>query len=455
MRIHLIAIGGAVMHNLAIALLKKGHVISGSDDEIFEPSRSMLEMHGLLPDRIGWDPTRIDANIDTVILGMHAREDNPELHKARELEIDIKSFPEFLYEQSINKKRIVIGGSHGKTTITSMIMHVLKTLGMKFDYMVGSRVEGFDTMVGMEEGSEVAIFEGDEYLASALDRRPKFHLYNPDIAVISGIAWDHINVFPSFDQYVDQFRIFINKITPGGTLIYCENDSRVKQLAETTRNDIKLIPYTIHEYINRPEGYIVRYDNSDYRLSIFGSHNMENLSAAREVCAELGISHGDFLNAITGFSGSARRLQLLGKSSNKALYIDFAHAPSKVKATVSAIAEAYPDHTKVCCFELHTFSSLNPDYIDEYKNCMVNSDVGFIYYNPHVIQLKRLKALSKDSVAKKFGKGVTKVFDDSKELILSLKEIKSDRIVYLLMSSGDFNGTNFKILTEELITGLK
>lgn len=451
MRIHLIAIGGAVMHNLAIALYKKGHVISGSDDEIFEPSKSRLKSYGLLPGKTGWDRKRISSAIDIIILGMHAREDNPELAEARRLGLDIKSFPEFLYEQTKDKLRIVVGGSHGKTTITSMIMHVLRNRGIRFDYMVGSIIEGFDTMVGFDERSEIAVFEGDEYLTSALDQRPKFHLYKPDIAVISGIAWDHINVFPEFETYVDQFRIFTDIIMPGGKLVYYEGDSIVKELAEKSRPDVRKIPYRTGNYLRGPAGYILSHNKKKYPLKVFGKHNLQNINAALEVCSLLGIPEDDFMESISVFKGSAKRLQLIDENKDKAVFLDFAHAPSKVRATVSAIADRYPDHKKVCCFELHTFSSLNQGFIKEYKDCLYGSDLGCVYFNPQVLKHKRLPPITTQYVKEAFGKGVSSVFDDSDELFTAVKNIKSVRVVYLFMSSGNFDGADFELLSDTLL----
>ncbi len=355
MRIHFIAIGGAVMHNLAIALHKKGYKVSGSDDEIFEPSRGRLDKYGLLPGKEGWDPDIITPDIDVIILGMHARDGNPELAKARELVnlqktqkaagpvLKIQSFPEFLYEQTANKKRIVIGGSHGKTTITSMLMHVLRDQGVKFDYMVGSIVEGFETMVGLSEDSEIAVFEGDEYLSSALDRRPKFHLYKPHIALISGIAWDHMNVFPTEENYIDQFRIFIEKIEAGGSLIYCSQDPVLKNLISTSGRLLDYIPYRVLPS-EITGGKTSLLDNGlKYPVSVFGKHNMQNLSAARTVCELLGICHEDFYKSIASFTGAGKRMQKLEEKESTAVFLDFAHAPSKVKATTTALKEQYPD----------------------------------------------------------------------------------------------------------------
>lgn len=451
MRVHFIAIGGAVMHNLAIALHHKGYRVTGSDDEIFEPSKTRLEKYGLLPESEGWYPEKIESEIDFVVLGMHAMEDNPELQRARQLGLKVKSFPEFLYQQTRNKRRIVIGGSHGKTTITSMIMHVLKTSGMKFDYMVGSLIDGFETMVGLSDDAEIAVFEGDEYLTSPLDRRPKFHLYNPDIAVISGIAWDHINVFPDYGEYVEQFRIFTDKITPGGYLIYNGGDCEVSAIAAGCRDDIKKIEYGPNPGEAREDGFYALAGEQIYPLKIFGSHNMENISAAREVCLLAGLSEHDFFNAISDFGGSAKRLQLLAEKGDSMTYLDFAHAPSKVKATVNAVAERFPDHRKVCCFELHTFSSLSPGFLEQYRDSLSAADIAYVYFNPHALELKRLAPLDMNLVKDSFGRGLTAVFDNSEKLFNELERYKSGSTVYLFMSSGDFNGTDFRQVSERLL----
>jgi UDP-N-acetylmuramate: L-alanyl-gamma-D-glutamyl-meso-diaminopimelate ligase len=452
MRVHFIAIGGAVMHNLAIALHKKGYTVTGSDDEIFEPSRSRLAVYGLLPGKNGWDAGRITSGIDTIILGMHARADNPELLKARELGIRIMSFPEYLYEQTINKKRIVVAGSHGKTTTTAIIMHVLKHLGMKFDYMVGSSIGGFETMVGLYEDSRIAVFEGDEYLTSTLDKRPKFHLYKPDIAILNGISWDHINVFPTYEIYLEQFKIFVESISKGGSLIYFDDDTEVKEIAIHSRTDIKKIPYKVHGYFQNKTGFYAASHNRMVPVRIFGEHNMQNLSAAREACFALGISEDDFYSSLPEFEGTSRRLQKLTENKNGVVYLDFAHAPSKVKATVEAIAERYPGRTIIACLELHTYSSLNLEFLHLYKGTLEKAAYAFVYFNPHSIELKRLTPVSKEKVKEAFGGDNIKAYDNSNELFSAVKRLRSTGQVFLLMSSGDFDGYDFNKLAKVLIS---
>jgi UDP-N-acetylmuramate: L-alanyl-gamma-D-glutamyl-meso-diaminopimelate ligase len=447
-RVHFIAIGGAVMHNLAITLDLKGFSVTGSDDEIFEPSLSRLKKHNLLPDKWGWDPGKITPDIDTVILGMHAKADNPELLKARELGLVIMSFPEYLYSQTKNKTRIVIAGSHGKTTTTAMIMHVFRELGIKFDYMVGSQIEGFETMVGLSDDAEVAVFEGDEYLTSTLDKRPKFHLYIPDIAVLNGIAWDHMNVFPTFDNYIDQFRIFIEKISDGGTLIYFSDDDEVKKLAIAARKDIKTIPYKVHGYFQNKTGFYAATYNRVVKVNFFGEHNMQNLSAAREACLASGIKEDDFYEAIKSFEGTSRRLQKILESKNGLVYSDFAHSPSKVKATVDAISSRYPGRDIVACLELHTFSSLNSGFLPLYKGTMDNASFAFVYFNPHAIELKKLDRLSPDAVEEAFGSGKVRVYNDASGMFSFIRSQHYQQPVYLFMSSGDFGGIDLKSVIE-------
>ncbi|HEX2969508.1 MAG TPA: Mur ligase family protein [Bacteroidales bacterium] len=440
MKVHFIAIGGAVMHNLAIALHRKGYTVSGSDDEIFEPSRTNLEKYGLLPTEYGWHPERITPDLDSVILGMHAKEDNPELKKARELGLKIMSFPEYLYEQTRNKRRIVVAGSHGKTTTTAMIMHVFRSAGKKFDYMVGSKIDGFETMVGLSDESCIAVFEGDEYLTSPLDKRPKFHLYMPDIAIINGIAWDHKNVFPTFDNYIDQFRVFITKITEGGSLIYFEDDSIVKKLADEASTDIRKIPYRTHGYFQNRKGFFGATVSRVIPLKIFGEHNMQNLSAAREACLSSGITEDEFYDAIQTFEGTSKRLQKIAENERGIVYLDFAHSPSKVKATVQAVKSRYPDRDIIACLELHTYSSLSQDFLPLYYGTLDDASVAFIYFNPHAIAIKKLQPVTKEIVKNAFGKNDVNIFDKSEELFSAITELKAKKPVYLFMSSGDFDG---------------
>jgi UDP-N-acetylmuramate: L-alanyl-gamma-D-glutamyl-meso-diaminopimelate ligase len=448
MRIHFIAIGGAVMHNLAIALQNKGYTVTGSDDEIFEPSRSRLKKYGLLPEKWGWDQAKITSDIDTIILGMHAKSDNPELIKAHDLGLRIMSFPEFLYEQTKNKKRIVIAGSHGKTTTTAMIMHVLRTIGVKFDYMVGSQIDGFDTMVGLSDEAQLAVFEGDEYLTSAIDRRPKFHLYLPDIAVLNGIAWDHMNVFPTFENYTEQFKIFIEKISPGGSLIYFDGDPEVKKIALASSDNIRKTAYKVHGYFQNKTGFYAATHNRVIPLKIFGEHNMQNLAAARAVCLDIGVKEDDFYDAIMSFEGTSRRLQKLNENEKGLIFLDFAHSPSKVKATVDAICSRYPAREIIVFLELHTYSSLSSEFLPLYENTLANATTAFVYFNPHAIELKKLKNLSREAVQKAFGGENISVYDDSKQMFSFIKLKKYRCPVYLFMSSGDFDGFDFNSLIE-------
>lgn len=449
MRVHFIAIGGAVMHNLAIALFKKGYDVTGSDDEIFEPSKTRLAGYGLLPKKEGWDQANITKNIDRIILGMHAKDDNPELIRARELGLNIMSFPEYLYDQTKDKKRIVVGGSHGKTTTTAMIMHVLKSCGVKFDYMVGSSIDGYETMVGLSHEARIAVFEGDEYLSSTLDKRPKFHLYMPDIAIINGIAWDHMNVFPTFDFYLEQFKVFADKISQGGTLIYFKNDKEVLKIALNSREDIIKIPYSSHTYMQDKTGFYALYKKQNVLLKFFGAHNMQNMSAAKEACLAVGITEDNFYNAISTFEGTAKRLQKLAECENKVAYLDFGHAPSKVKATVDAVKERYPNRNVIVCYELHTFSSLNAEFLGQYRDTLKGATKGLVYFNPHAIQLKRLEPISITQVSDAFGGKNLEVFDNSDKLFDRVTQLKSDNSVLLLMSSGDFNGTDIRTIAED------
>ncbi len=450
MRVHFIAIGGAVMHNLAIALHKKGYLVSGSDDEIFEPSKSKLNKHGILPEYSGWNAEIIDNNIDAVILGMHAHADNPELIKAKKLGLEIYSFPEYLYQQTKNKKRVVIGGSHGKTTITSMIMHVLLDNNLDFDYMVGAQLEGFDTMVKLTD-APIAIFEGDEYLSSTLDLRPKFHLYKPHIAVISGIAWDHINVFPTFENYVEQFKIFIDLIEANGTLIYYKNDDELMNIINNSRADIKKLAYTTHNYVLKNGITYLKTKTEEYALNIFGEHNIQNIGAAKHVCSELGISDTNFYKSISFFAGASKRLQLLAKNDNTNVFLDFAHSPSKLKATTTAVKQQFAERELVACMELHTYSSLKKDFLPQYANTMQAADVAYIYFNPDTIRHKRLKEINPEQVVHAFGGKNVEVFTNSEILTQKLLQTNWENKNLLLMSSGNFSGINFNEFAKKIV----
>ncbi|MCX6268530.1 MAG: Mur ligase family protein [Bacteroidetes bacterium] len=446
MHVHFIAIGGSAMHNLAIALHKKGYFVSGSDDEIFEPSRSRLAACNILPSSQGWDSSRITSDLDAVILGMHAKSDNPELLKAKELGIKIFSYPEYLYEQSKNKKRVVIGGSHGKTTITAMILHVLQHASVNCDYMVGAQLEGFDVMVRLTEEAGVMVIEGDEYLTSPIDLRPKFHLYKPDIALLSGIAWDHINVFPTFNNYIEQFVIFINQISSGGSLIYCKEDIELQRICPDSRNDIRIIPYAAIPHEISHGVTKVSLGNRHFPLQIFGRHNLMNLNGARLVCNELGISDLTFYEAIESFRGASKRLELIAKNDSRVVYKDFAHAPSKVKATLEAVREQFPARKVIACLELHTFSSLNKEFLSQYRGTLDPADTAIVYFSPHALQLKRLPELTEKQVKEGFNKTGLEVYTDSAQLVDRLLREKDPEAALLLMSSGNYDGIDLEDL---------
>ncbi len=439
--IHFIAIGGAAMHNLALAVASKaGYKVTGSDDEIFEPALSHLRDAGLLPDEIGWHPERITSDIDAIILGMHAREDNPELVRARELGIKIYSFPEYLYEQTKDKIRIVVGGSHGKTTTTSMILYVLNRLGIEADYMVGAQIEGFERMVRLSDTAKYAVFEGDEYLTSPLDLRSKFLWYHPHVAILTGIAWDHINVFPTFPQYVDTFRQFVHTISD--TFIYYQGDENLSTLAEELKIKnlkLKIVPYK--EY------------DGNVEMQVFGRHNMQNLQAAMLACHCIGVAPDDFYREISTFTGASNRLEKICETDTSVAYKDFAHSPSKLKATVNAVRERYPDKKLIACMELHTFSSLMADFLPQYKDCMKEADVAYVYFNPKVIEHKQLTPITKEEVRDAFGTKNVEVFTESEALQERLKSLNYDNTALLMMSSGTFDGINVKEFAKELLHG--
>lgn len=443
MYIHFIAIGGSAMHNLALALHQKGYRITGSDDAVFEPSKSRLEAKGLLPKQMGWFPEKITKDIDAVILGMHAKVDNPELLKAQELGLKIYSYPEFLYEQSKGKTRVVIGGSHGKTTITSMVLHVMQYHDIAVDYMVGAQLEGFDTMVHLTEENDFIVLEGDEYLSSPTDRRPKFHLYQPTIALISGIAWDHINVFPTYENYVEQFEIFISKITNGGVLVYNEEDPEVKRIVEAATSPIRKLPYSTPEYtIENGITYLTTPDGA-MPIEVFGKHNLNNLAGAKWLCQIMGVDEADFYEAIATFKGASKRLEKIAESGNKVAYKDFAHSPSKVKATTEAVREQYPDRKRIACLELHTYSSLNAAFLKEYEGTLDAADVAVVFYSPDAVKIKQLEEVTQQQIATAFNREDLVVYTNSTDFKEYLFRLDMEDSVLLLMSSGNYGGLNF------------
>ncbi len=452
MRVHLIAIGGSAMHNMALALHEKGFNVTGSDDEINEPSKTRLHNAGILPKDIGWFPEKITKDIDAVILGMHAREDNTELIRAKELGLKVYSYPEYIYEATKDKTRVVIGGSHGKTTITAMILHVLNYHKLDTDFMVGAQLEGFNTMVKLTKEAPIAIIEGDEYLASPIDRRPKFHLYKPNIAILSGIAWDHINVFPTFEIYVNQFEKFVDLIEPNGVLIYCSKDAELKKVASNSgkANHIEKIPYSVPKHRIENGITILENNGKDITLQIFGNHNLMNMSGARLVCNKLGLSDDQFYEAIQLFKGAAKRLELVTKTNDFAFYKDFAHSPSKLKATTQAVKQQFKGRYVIACMELHTFSSLNETFLAEYNGAMNDADEAIVYFNPHTIEHKKLKPITEEQVFNYFNRKDLKVFTDSKTLEEYLKSKSLKNNVLLMMSSGNFDGIDFKKLSLEL-----
>lgn len=447
-KVHFIAIGGSAMHNLAIALHRKGYEVTGSDDEIFEPSRTRLKNEGILPDELGWHPEKLDETYESVILGMHARIDNSELIRAQELGLKVYSYPEYLYEQSKDKTRIVIGGSHGKTTITSMILHVMKYAGIETDFMVGAQLEGFDVMVRLSESAKYMVIEGDEYLTSPIDRVPKFHKYHPHIAVISGIGWDHVNVFPTFDSYLEQFRIYVNTIEKGGCLIFDNNDIEARKIAQDAA--VPTCGYEIHPYVSEEENTYLINNGKKIQVQVFGEHNMKNINAAYNVCKQIGVSDEIFYDAISSFKGASRRLELMceNKEKNVMLFRDFAHAPSKVVATVKALREQYKDRFLLIVFELHTYSSLSEVFIDHYKNCLDNCDKAIVFYDPHAVAIKKLEMMTDERIIEGFGREDIKVVHSKDELLEELNNVTKENLVGGFMSSGDFNGfkpEDFKI----------
>ena len=444
MKVHFIAIGGAAMHNLAIALNNKGYEVTGSDDIIFDPSKSRLATKGLLPEAFGWYPNNITEDLDAIVLGMHAKADNPELLKAQKLNLKIYSYPEFLYEQSKDKTRVVIGGSHGKTTITSMILHVMHYHDRDVDYMVGAQLEGFDVMVKLTEDNDFIVLEGDEYLSSPIDRRPKFHLYKPNIALLSGIAWDHINVFPNYDNYVEQFSIFVDSIVEGGSINYNEEDVEVKRVVETSENTIRKLPYRTPEYTVAHGQTLLETPEGSVPIEIFGQHNLNNLAGAKWICQHMGIDEDDFYEAIATFKGANKRLEKIAESSTSVAFKDFAHSPSKVEATTNAVKEQYENKMLIACLELHTYSSLNAEFLKEYKGTLNAADVAVVFYSPHAVEIKKLEKVTHEQIANAFERDDLIIYTnpyDFKEFLFSQD---LDNKALLLMSSGDYGGLDWE-----------
>ena len=444
MRIHFIAIGGSAMHNLALALHQKGYTVTGSDDVIFEPSKSRLAKQGILPSQFGWFPDKIATSLDAVILGMHAKADNPELIKAKQLGLKIYSYPEFLYEQSKHKTRVVIGGSHGKTTITSMILHVMNYHGRQVDYMVGAQLEGFDRMVHLTEENDFIVLEGDEYLSSPIDRRPKFHLYKPNIALLSGIAWDHVNVFPTFENYLEQFRIFVDSIIKGGSIVYNEEDVNVKSIVEASANSVRKLPYSTPDFFVEHGKTFLNTGEGPMPLEIFGHHNLNNLAGAKWICQNMGIDEEDFYEAIPSFKGASKRLEKIGESNNTIIYKDYAHSPSKVAATTKAVKEQFPDRKLIACLELHTYSSLNAEFLKEYRGSLKEADVSAVFYIPESVKIKGLAEITKDQIGQAFQQQDINIFTNSAAFKEFLFKQDVTNSIILFMSSGNYGGLDLK-----------
>ena len=443
MNIHFIAVGGSAMHNLALALFQKGYVITGSDDAIFEPSKTRLEQKGLLPEVMGWFPEKITSKLDAVILGMHAKSDNPELKKAQELGIKIYSYPEFLYEQSKDKTRVVIGGSHGKTTITSMILHVLNYHNIAVDYMVGAQLEGFDTMVHLTTENEFIVLEGDEYLSSPIDMRPKFHLYKPNIALLSGIAWDHINVFPTFENYVEQFSIFTDSLINGGIMVYNSEDDIVNKVVESSENPIKKYPYTTPNYKIVNGTTFIDTAEGELPLAIFGKHNLQNMAGAKWICQHMGVDEADFYEAILSFKGASKRLEKIAENNSTVVFKDFAHSPSKVEATTNAVKDQYRNRILLACLELHTYSSLNADFLKEYKGALNSADKAVVFYSPHALEIKRLEKISEQQIKEAFEREDLIIYTNPEAFKTYLFNQNFENTALLLMSSGNYGGLDF------------
>lgn len=450
MRVHFIAIGGAVMHNLAIALHRKGYQITGSDDKIIDPAKSNLEREGILPQQTGFFESNISERLDAVILGMHAKQDNVELQKAQALGLKIYSFPEYLYEVSKNKQRVVIAGSHGKTTITSMVMHVLRQNNFHFDYLVGAKVQGFDTSVKITEDAPIIILEGDEYLASPIHRESKFLFYKPHVALISGVAWDHINVFPDYDDYVEQFNRFAHSVEAWGFLTWFAEDEELKKIFNHFEEKVRTRSYQTHPYIVKQGITCLQTAMGEVPLKVFGEHNLQNIAGAKNICKELGLSDENFYNAISTFEGAANRLQLMGKNDHTAIFKDFAHSPSKLKATIAAMKHQF-DQKLVAVMELHTFSSLNKDFLSEYHQTMQEADIPVVFIDKETFAHKNMPILSEAFIKDAFGNHQLTIVTDKESLRNFLLHTNWEQKNLLLMSSGNFGGMDLKEITEHIL----
>ncbi|CAI8159255.1 MAG: UDP-N-acetylmuramate--L-alanyl-gamma-D-glutamyl-meso-2,6-diaminoheptandioate ligase [Polaribacter sp. SA4-10] len=448
MNIHFIAIGGSAMHNLAIALHQKGYQVSGSDDMIHNPSKSRLEKYSLLPQEFGWFTEKISSSLDIVILGMHAKKDNLELLEAQKLGLKIYSYPEFLYEQSKDKTRVVIGGSHGKTTITSMVLHVLSYHEKEVDYMVGAQLEGFETMVHLTEENDFIVLEGDEYLSSPIDMRPKFHLYKPNIALLSGIAWDHVNVFPTFDNYLEQFRVFTDSMVNGGIMVYNEEDINVKEVVDSSENHIKKYPYQTPNHFIKDGVTYLETSEGDLPLEIFGKHNLQNLAGSKWICQHMGIDEDDFYEAIASFSGASKRLEKVAENNDTVIFKDFAHSPSKVEATTRAVKNQYNNRKVLACLELHTYSSLNADFLSEYKGSLNFADKAVVFYSPDAVKIKQLKEVTKKQIADAFQYDDLIIYTNPQEFKDFLFSENLKETVLLFMSSGNYGGLDFELIKD-------
>ena len=440
------------MHNLALALQQQGCLVTGSDDEIYEPSRTRLQQHKLLPAEMGWFPDKIRKDLDAVIVGMHARKNNPELLKAQELGLPIFSYPEYLYQQSQEKQRVVIAGSHGKTTITSMIMHVMKYHNRVFDYLVGAQVEGFDTMVKLTPDAPVIIIEGDEYASSPIDARPKFIHYHPHIALINGIAWDHVNLYPTWDEYVDQFELLAEAMPKAGILVFDESDDMLDVIGQKERADVTEIPYQAHpSEITNSQTYLTTKQGARIPVLFFGEHNMKNAAGAMTVCDRLGITNDQFYEAIPTFKGAATRLEKVAENKTRILFRDFAHAPSKVEATTEAVKRQYPGRKLLAALELHTYSSLNKAFLEQYKDCLDTADEAVVYFNAHKLAIKQLEPITADDIMNAFGRTNLQIFTTTEELRTFLVQQYDVAEVFLLMSSGTFDGLDTDAIAKQLV----